>query len=234
VKAITFLREFFHCGETLDGQTTKSMWSRRDAVQAVSFGNGLLGLLCECGFFGRLGLIVPQKVPDHSHPHNCCIQNSLWVIIDPTHTKASINTYTRFFSYGLVATVRPSKGRPSMTKLDRSTAIRCLFFGVLLVLAPNSWPQTRPPILEKVAKTYGLDSWDQIQAIRYTWNLQSGALNISHSWEWGPKTGKVSYEGKDKIELATTAADIKLPRDHDQHFVFTAVASCLVCRKWPG
>jgi len=25
-----------------------------------------------------------------------------------------------------------------------------------------------------------------------------GALNISRSWEWEPKTGKVSYEGKDK------------------------------------
>ena len=44
----------------------------------------------------------------------------------------------------------------------------------------------------------GLDSWDQIQAIRYTWNLQLGALNISRSWEWEPKTGKVSYEGKNK------------------------------------
>jgi hypothetical protein len=49
-----------------------------------------------------------------------------------------------------------------------------------------------------MAKTYGLDSWDQIQAIRYTWNLQLGAFNISRSWGWEPKTGTVSYEGKDK------------------------------------
>ncbi len=64
-----------------------------------------------------------------------------------------------------------------MTKLARSTTIRCLFFGVL-VLAPNSWAQKRPPILEQLAKTYGLDSYGQIEAIRYTWNAQ--------------------YEGKDK------------------------------------
>jgi hypothetical protein len=200
VKAITFLREFFHCGETLDGQTTKSMWSRRDAVQAVSFGNGLLGLLSECGFFGRLGLIVPQKVPDRSHPHNCCIQNSLWVTIDPTHTKASINTYTRFFSYGLVATVRPSKGRPSMTKLDRSTAIRCLFFGVLLVLAPNSWPQTRPPILEKVAKTYGLDSWDQISGHPLHLELTVGRIEYLPLVGVGAqdRQGLVRGEGQDR------------------------------------
>jgi hypothetical protein len=75
--------------------------------------------------------------------------------------------------------------------------ISLLAFGVLALTA-TSRAQTRPPIVEQIAKTYGLDSWDQIQAIRYTWTLQLGALNISRSWEWEPKTGKVSYEGKDK------------------------------------
>ena len=65
-----------------------------------------------------------------------------------------------------------------------STMIRFLRFGVL-VLAANSWAQQRPPIVEKLVKTYGVDSWNQIEAIRYTWNVQFGAVNISHSWEWG-------------------------------------------------
>jgi hypothetical protein len=84
-----------------------------------------------------------------------------------------------------------------MAKLGRSTMIRFLVFGVL-VLAPNSWAQKRPPILEQIAKTYGLDSFGQIEAIRYTWNAQFPGVNISRSWEWEPKTNKVSYEGKDK------------------------------------
>ena len=84
-----------------------------------------------------------------------------------------------------------------MTNANRVTMIRFLAFAVLL-LGATLWAQTRPPILEKVAKTYGLDSWNQIEAIRYTWNLQLGALNVSRSWEWEPKTSKVSYEGKDK------------------------------------
>ena len=84
-----------------------------------------------------------------------------------------------------------------MTKLARSTTIRCLFFGVL-ILAPNSWAQKRPPILEQIAKTYGLDSFAQVEAIRYTFNLQFPGVNISRSWVWEPKTNKVSYEGKDK------------------------------------
>ena len=51
---------------------------------------------------------------------------------------------------------------------------------------------------EEIAKTYGLDSFGQIEAIRYTWNGQLPGVNISRSWEWEPKTNKVSYEGKDK------------------------------------
>ena len=86
-----------------------------------------------------------------------------------------------------------------MTKLCRSLTIGCLLLGVLL-LAGSSRAQMRPPIVEQLAKAYGLDSFGQIEAIRYTFNLQIPAfkLNLSRSWEWEPKTGKVSYEAKDK------------------------------------
>ena len=84
-----------------------------------------------------------------------------------------------------------------MTKLGRSTTIRWLFFGVLVLAAP-SWAQTRPPIVEQVAKTYGLDKFDKVEAIRYTFNLQLPGVNISRSWVWQPKTGQVSYEARDK------------------------------------
>ena len=67
------------------------------------------------------------------------------------------------------------------------------------MLAPNSWAQQRAPILDQIAKTYGIDSWDQVEAIRYTWNGEiTGLFKAAHKWEWEPKTNKVSYEGKDK------------------------------------
>jgi len=84
-----------------------------------------------------------------------------------------------------------------MTKSSRCLMIRLLGFFVL-ILAAASWAQTRPPIAEQLAKTYGLDSFGQIEAIRYTFNLQFPGVNISRSWVWEPKTGQVSYEGKDK------------------------------------
>ncbi len=84
-----------------------------------------------------------------------------------------------------------------MAKLGRLTPICFLVFGAL-VLASTSWAQTRSPIAEQIAKTYGIDSFGQIEAIRYTFNLHLPGLNVSRSWVWEPKTGKISYEGKDK------------------------------------
>jgi len=69
-----------------------------------------------------------------------------------------------------------------------------------MALAVTSWAQQRPPIVEKLAKTYGLDSWGEVDAVRYTFNLDVPALKLklAHSWEWEPKTGQVTFEGKDK------------------------------------
>jgi hypothetical protein len=85
-----------------------------------------------------------------------------------------------------------------MTNAKRATKIGFLACAALF-LAANSWAQQRPPILENIAKTYGLDSWNQIEAIRYTWNGEiPGVFKLAHTWEWEPKTGKVTYQGKDK------------------------------------
>jgi hypothetical protein len=91
-----------------------------------------------------------------------------------------------------------ANGKHCMTRFCYSTAIRYLFVGIV-VFASTSWAQTRPPILEELAKTYGLDSWEQIEAIRYTWNAEiPGLFKVSHVWEWEPKANKIIYEGKDK------------------------------------
>ena len=84
-----------------------------------------------------------------------------------------------------------------MTYSSRVTVSGVVGFWILILVA-TSTAQQRPPIFEKMTKTYGLDSWDKIEAIRYTWNIQFGTFNFSRSWEWEPKTTQVTYEGKDK------------------------------------
>lgn len=81
-----------------------------------------------------------------------------------------------------------------MTNFRRDKKIGLLVLGVLL-LAASSWAQ-KPPIAEQIAKAYGLDSFGQIDAIRYTFNLP--IFKISRTWTWEPKANRVTYEGKDK------------------------------------
>ena len=99
-----------------------------------------------------------------------------------------------------------------MTNLGRPKMIRLLAFAMLgLVLAACSGEQKPqlPPLAEQMAKAYGLDSFGQIEGIRYTWNAEfpgrekpfdggPGTITISRKWEWDPKTDTVSFEGKDK------------------------------------
>ena len=84
-----------------------------------------------------------------------------------------------------------------MTKLVRSAAVGCLFLGVLAVTT-TALGQTGQNIGEQIAETYGLGRFGQIDAIRYTFNAQFLGLDLSRSWVWQPKTGQISYEGKDK------------------------------------
>lgn len=86
-----------------------------------------------------------------------------------------------------------------MTNASHVKMTTLLALGIL-ALATATRAQTRPPIVEELAKTYGLDSYGQIEAVRYTFNLELPALHVSlaRTWTWEPKTGQVSYEGKDK------------------------------------
>jgi hypothetical protein len=80
-----------------------------------------------------------------------------------------------------------------------SAKLISLLGSVVVILAATSWAQTRPPIIEQIAKTYGIDSWNQIEAMRYTWNIDiPGLFKATHKWEWEPKTGKVTFESTDK------------------------------------
>src|SRR5689334_11378200 len=81
--------------------------------------------------------------------------------------------------------------------MKTSTLFRFLLVGLLIVIA-GLWAQTRPPIVDQVAKKYGLDSFGQVEQLSYTWHLEAGELKISRSWIWEPKTDRVTYDGPDK------------------------------------
>jgi len=85
-----------------------------------------------------------------------------------------------------------------MSIWSRRDVIRLLFVGMSLIVPATSEAQQRSAIVEKLVKTYGLDSFGQVEAIRYTFGAQLPGIDVSRSWIWEPKSDQVTYDGKDK------------------------------------
>src|ERR1700730_12338900 len=86
-----------------------------------------------------------------------------------------------------------------MTNSGRLNTMRLFAFAASMpFLAATSWAQERPPAAAQMSKTYGLDSYAQIEKIRFTFNLEFPGLKLARTWEFEPKTDQISYEGKDK------------------------------------
>ena len=82
-----------------------------------------------------------------------------------------------------------------MTNLSRFAALLPL---ILLFIAPSiSGAQEHAPIAEQIGKAYGVNSFGEVEAIRYTFNIPE--FKVSRTWVWEPKTDTVSYEGTDKV-----------------------------------
>jgi hypothetical protein len=90
-------------------------------------------------------------------------------------------------------------GAAVMTNSSRLRIIRIVASAVsLLALAAISSAQERPPAAVQMSKAYGLDSFGQVEKIRFTFNLEFPGLKLARTWEFEPKTDQISYEGKDK------------------------------------
>ena len=100
-----------------------------------------------------------------------------------------------------------------MTNARHAMMIRLLVFGILAVSA-TAWAQ-KAPIAEQIAKAYGLDSFGQIEAIRYTFNIDVPALKLkaSRTWTWEPKANRVTFEGKDKAGNPVKVAYVRSQLD---------------------
>ena len=81
-----------------------------------------------------------------------------------------------------------------MTNLTRLAAL--LPLSILFIAPAISGAQQHATIAEQIGKAYGVDSFGQVEAIRYTFNIP--AFKLSRTWVWEPKTDTVSYEGTDK------------------------------------
>lgn len=67
----------------------------------------------------------------------------------------------------------------------------------LFVLVFASFAQDKPDVRHQIADAYGLGSWSQVDAIRYSFNVDAAAKKMTRTWTWEPKADRVTYEGPD-------------------------------------
>ena len=58
--------------------------------------------------------------------------------------------------------------------------------------------QASGDIRQQIAQAYGLASFDQVEELRFTFNLHLGKVNMARSWVWEVKKDRVSFKGTDK------------------------------------
>ena len=58
-------------------------------------------------------------------------------------------------------------------------------------------------IRQKVAEAYGIQSFGQIEQMRYTFNVQAGDKYVSRSWVWQPKMDEVTFTAGSNAQPTT-------------------------------
>ena len=91
---------------------------------------------------------------------------------------------------------RYEKCPPINVNDDRSSVLRnATYFQPSWAQAPQ-----RAPILDQIAKTYGIDSWDKLEAIRYTWNGEiTGLFKAAASGSGSLRPARLLLKARAKI-----------------------------------
>lgn len=80
----------------------------------------------------------------------------------------------------------------------------------VLFACTESKQQLEETLPDKVAKAYGIEKFDEIKSIAYTWNVQRDSVSVfSRRWTWDIQSRQVTYAGSD----TTFTYSLDLPAD---------------------
>jgi hypothetical protein len=72
--------------------------------------------------------------------------------------------------------------------------ISVLMVGLVIACSTDQPVQTRD-VRHQIAGAYGSDSFNRIEVIEYTFNVQKGDKHIQRSWVWWPRVEQVEFKG---------------------------------------
>jgi hypothetical protein len=65
----------------------------------------------------------------------------------------------------------------------------------MLLSAGCAWMEPQATVTQKIGNAYGVENFDEIEELRYTFNVQLGEKQISRSWSWQPAVDRVVFNG---------------------------------------
>ena len=73
---------------------------------------------------------------------------------------------------------------------------------------------------EAIANQYGLEHWDKVKTLSFTFNVDRGENHFERSYSWEPKTGKVTYKtASDTLTFIHNKPTDSLQTEADKAFV---------------
>ena len=94
----------------------------------------------------------------------------------------------------------------------------CLIIGIVMLLlsCKQETKTAERNILERIAHAHGVDAWDDVSEIQFTFNVDRDTSHFERHWVWRPKlqqvisireSDTVSYNRSEKMDDATTKID---------------------------
>lgn len=72
---------------------------------------------------------------------------------------------------------------------------------------------------EKIANAHGLEHWDKVTELQFTFNVDTDSTHVERSWSWRPKTNEVMMVSKnDTVSFYHNAVD-SLSKTADKAFI---------------
>lgn len=65
----------------------------------------------------------------------------------------------------------------------------------LLLSAGCAWMEPQATVTQKIGSAYGVEYFDEVEELRYTFNAQLGEKQINRSWSWQPANDRVVFNG---------------------------------------
>ena len=100
-----------------------------------------------------------------------------------------------------------------------------LLFALILISAAcktekkTELPQVEETILEKVARAHGIENWNAIKKVRFTFNVDRDTTHFERQWSWDTRTQEVTAISKGDTILYNRKAVDSLSQGADAAFI---------------